>query len=289
MHLSGMNTHRFIPFIIGCFVIVGCNTVPIESAPCPCADGFVCCAGSNTCVSDPAMCMPGSEPDAAPGGVADAAPIAPETDAGSVAAAAFTIYLDFDGATVTSGPDDSSIDRSSVVRETTTTTAFSAAPFSTTKSRAEVITDIRDGVAALYAPFDVEVVHQRPASGDYVMALVGGKPASLGLPGGAAGIAPFDCSLINRAIVYVFSDQVAPSDYDAQLQWISATIAQEVAHAYGLEHVSFCSDVMYSLGHCSAPSFRDFDSDCQSGACTCSSGATQNSFALLAARLGLAP
>lgn len=93
------------------------------------------------------------------------------------------------------------------------------------------------------APFNVSVVDQRPASGDYSMVVIGGTPMDICYGnGGALGVAPMDCNDTNKNdITFAFSG------VSNEPLTIAQTIAQEHAHGYGLEHTQDTHDALYPV------------------------------------------
>jgi hypothetical protein len=137
----------------------------------------------------------------------------------------------------------------------------------------------------LFEPFDVEVTDVRPHDSDFLMVVVGGTPADVGITGShhVTGLAPFNGSVIPRAIVFGFSGAT-----NNDVRQTCETIAMEVAHAYGLDHEYLCKDVMTYLTGCGAKSFVDADVPCgeaKKRACE-GGGKTQNSFRRLSDVLG---
>lgn len=144
---------------------------------------------------------------------------------------------------------------------------------------------IRSCVTKLFAPFDVVVTDQRPSDDKYMMVVVGGKPADIGVTGShhVSGLAPFNGQVIPRAVVFAFATTMKN---DARA--VCETIGMEVAHAYGLDHAYLCKDVMTYLRGCGTKSFIDADAPCgESKKRPCEGGAkTQNSFRHLVEVLG---
>lgn len=137
----------------------------------------------------------------------------------------------------------------------------------------------------MFASFDVVVTDKRPSDSDFMMVVVGGKSADIGVTDShhVSGLAPFNGSVIPRAVVFAFSASVN-NDVRATCE----TLAMEVAHAYGLDHQYLCKDVMTYLRGCGAKSFVNADAPCgETKARTCEGGAqTQNSFRRLVEVLG---
>lgn len=269
--------------MLGALAAAGCqDRLELAHASCPCADGWVCCEALDMCVTDVAECV-GEAP-----AELDASPSPGEPDAGD-SAAGYAIYLAFEGGAVSPGADDAAAGTSSVVEDAVDLPAFSVDRFATAKPRGEILEDLRAHVAGLYEPFAVDVVTERPASGAYLMVMVGNRAGDLGLPFGVAGAAPLVCGGDLDAIAFAFGETIDMSAaYPSQVAYLGDVIAQEAAHAYGLDHVVTCNDVMHPLAGCGTKSFRDVDASCGRVAptpCYCG-GDTQSSFATLAALLG---
>jgi hypothetical protein len=191
------------------------------------------------------------------------------------------IYLERNSIDLKPGEDDASQGISSVLA------SGNAKP---TKSKAFSGGDARwkSLVACLqkqFSPFDVVVTDQRPSHSNYIMVVVGGKPTDIGLKGEehVSGLAPFNGSVIPRAVVFGFSATV-----NNDVEQTCETIAMEVGHAYGLDHEYLCKDVMTYLSGCGKKSFVDADAPCgEAKKRTCEGGAaTQNSVRHLTSVLG---
>ncbi len=197
------------------------------------------------------------------------------------------IYLNREGATLTSGTDDSSRNVSSVVGAAGLV-QYEAAPFTgATRRWNDIVSCVQDRFEA----YDVNVVDQRPIEGDYIMVMIGGRPGDLaratGHEGRAVsrlrGVAPMGRVPIDDAVVFVFSQSMS---HDARVT--CETAVQEVGHAFGLDHVLDCHDPMTHLASCGRRTFRDSDTPCgENEPRTCVSGqATQNSHRYLLDVLG---
>jgi hypothetical protein len=112
-----------------------------------------------------------------------------------------------------------------------------------------------------YAAFAVDVVDQRPARGDYITAVVGGRASLLGLDDRTTnGVGPYNGEVIPNAVVHVFSE-VGTGARDVEN--LCAVTAHEVGHALGLDHEMYCGDVMsYYLDRCGARRFVDANAPC---------------------------
>ncbi len=137
-------------------------------------------------------------------------------------------------------------------------------------------------VESQFADFDVKIVSQRPTSGSYIMAMVGGSPSMLGYGGGVAGVAPYNGRVNDGAVVYVF-EQIISNE-----RGVCEATAHEIGHALGLDHSRLCSDIM-SYRNCGPKTFVDQAAACgehnDRGCAT--GGEEQNSRQLLARMVGL--
>jgi hypothetical protein len=138
--------------------------------------------------------------------------------------------------------------------------------------------DMMACVRATFAPYDITITDVRPAdtTAPHFLNIVGGKPTELHPDyGNAGGVAPFDCGEIPNAITYTFDV------YGPNAEALCWTVAQEVAHAFGLEHAFLQKDPMTYLSGDMPKRFRDIDASCgeltQLQRCMCG-GSTQNSY-----------
>jgi hypothetical protein len=196
------------------------------------------------------------------------------------------IYLNREGAELRGGPDDASINVSSVVVTSPNQRARLPGFAGTPQRWNQLVACIRDK----FAPFDVRVVEQRPMGEDYLMVMLGGDPHDLGFREAdghkhshATGLAPFNGDNIANAVVFVFTralrEAVKPSCEAAGM---------EIAHAYGLDHARNCKDLMTYMPNCGVRRFVDADIPCGELANRACEGnaPTQNSYRRLLALLG---
>lgn len=153
------------------------------------------------------------------------------------------IFVNFDGAQLTAGSDDSRQNRTQIGE-----LAGTFAPYGDGTKREAVMQAVRQDWTA----YNVTIVDERPAAGDYVMNMTG--PTNP-FGGGVLGIAPLDCEdrQTRNNITYAFhrvSDNFSAST-------TATTIGQEVAHSFGLEHVDEPGDIMNPFNAGGDPSFRD--------------------------------
>ena len=204
----------------------------------------------------------------------------PTLDDNNVAAATSNvIYLNNckpNGCAVHPGGENSATGSSGIPSQNSTVQAFA---YSDT-----VWNQVVDCVKQTYAPFAVNIVTTRPASGNYHMAIVAGTPQDVQMQSGVGGVSPFTCGYINNAISYSFANIYGP-DVD-QICW---TVAQETAHSWGLDHKFDNKDPMTYLS--SGPTRKTFQNmagacgEFSARACQCG-GQTMNSFQEILATFG---
>ena len=169
--------------------------------------------------------------DHSPPGVAGAGTLAP------LAGGTTTLFLNFDGATITKAAGVSSAHTNTSFLCGATIKAFEHAALGA--DRTAVIADLVQGVEQLFAPFDLQVVTARPAAPPYHMVVIGGTPDTCGFPSGYSGMAPLDCTnAVSTDLALVFSDGITSAEM------LAVVIAHEAGHAFGLPHSSAACDVM---------------------------------------------
>ncbi|MGE5187240.1 MAG: Ig-like domain-containing protein [Acidobacteriota bacterium] len=143
---------------------------------------------------------------------------------------------------------------------------------------------IRDCVKQVMAPLNVTVTDQKPASGDYFEVVIAGDPTQMGLPCGSGGCVlgiadylcqnPQDCGrkYIPDALVFDFANTAGT----ANTTLVCGTAAQEIAHAWTLDHSTPATDPMTYNNYATPLKFQDgapCGSDClymcPSGTGTC--------------------
>ena len=131
-----------------------------------------------------------------------------------------------------------------------------------------------------------KITDQDPGSEDHFEAIVAGMPGEAGFDQNTGGVSPFGCGVINNAITFTFANM-----YGGALREICETVAQESAHAFGLDHEMHCPDPMTYLTGCGDKEFRDVNAYCgeyQNRQCYCGNS-TQNSFATILGMFGAGP
>jgi Bacterial Ig domain len=174
------------------------------------------------------------------------------------------------GCTITPGNEDSRQNTSSIPDGTSFIDEF---PYGD-----EAWNELVACVADIYAPFDIVITDQDPGSQSHFEAIVAGDPEDIGQDANVGGVAPFNCGVINNAITYSFANL-----YGDHLRSLCETVAQETAHAFGLDHELLCEDPMTYLTDCGDKTFQDVDAECgeyEARACLCG-GFVQNSHAYL--------
>jgi hypothetical protein len=195
-----------------------------------------------------------------------------------------TIYLVHDGVMVRPGDDDAGAGTSTLVSHPVEIPPW-AAPAEVWHATVACVSDI-------FSRFAVTVTDEDPGDAPHLEAVFGGAPELLGLERTIDGIAPFsaDCGIMERSIVFAFTDVMT-----GDARYACLVMAHELGHAYGLDHELLATDPMTVARVTGAREFADQDVACGEdaarpcglpGGTTCR--ATQNSYALLAARIGIA-
>jgi hypothetical protein len=122
--------------------------------------------------------------------------------------------------------------------------------------RARLVKEITGLIDEAFAPYDIIVTSTRPAAGPYTMVMIGGEPALFKMEPRVAGVAFMDCENRQaRNVVFAF-----PATLNGSKHGLFTTIAQEAAHALGLQHSSDPNDLMYPRVDLSQRSFQDRES-----------------------------
>ena len=154
-------------------------------------------------------------------------------------------------------------------------------------SRSRVIQDVARQVRAVYQPFALEVVTERPESGQFTMLVVGNTFGEIQFAEQCplAGLAVRDCAGaqdgdVGFAAAACVPEQLSPADARRQL---ARTIAHEAGHTFGLTHSEDVNSIMAAksmgLAWGQGPVPLEDQASCQR--------ATQNDYAVLSRVLGL--
>jgi hypothetical protein len=169
-----------------------------------------------------------------------------DQDTEPLAAVSATLFVNFDGATLKGGNDNAPTNTTQMPSQYV---LFNYPAYGDGPKRAATL----QAVVKDWMPFNVLVTDKRPAGGAYHMCMTGpGKGG--GLPNGVLGIAPLDCDDNQKSnVVYAF--HTANDQFTAATQ--ATTISQELAHAFGLEHVKEPQDIMNPYNAGADPTFMD--------------------------------
>ncbi len=168
------------------------------------------------------------------------------------------VYLDFSDGTETitfAEIDDSTANRSSI-GGASPYPAFAWPSISTgVEARSQVVARVARAVHAMFLPYDVIITLTRPTAPPFTTVMIGGDPRDLALRENYGGVAYMDCGNKQPSnIVFAF-----PSRLRGNERGLVVTIAQEAAHAFGLEHTDSRRDVMHPLLSPEQMSFLDED------------------------------
>ena len=151
------------------------------------------------------------------------------------------------GCSLGPGSDDSRTDTSSLLSKNVTISEF---------AHGDAAWDaVLACVARVYEPFGIVVTDVDPGEAPHFEAIVAGAPSEVGATG-IGGVAPFACGVIDNAVTYSFANIYS------SVEDLCETVAQETAHAFGLEHEYLCEDPMTYLTGCGPKAFRDVDAPC---------------------------
>jgi len=155
------------------------------------------------------------------------------------------IYLNFDGGTMKFGSENATNNSSRILRfSTREIPAMTKDVLDENSVGSLSLQQIKDttvdNVLFHMAPYNVEVVTERPSSGSYHMIVFSPVDDCETIAGATcAGIAPLDCYDNNASnIVWVFAGGLRVSD-------LATTASHEAAHALGVFHTLDTKDIMY--------------------------------------------
>ncbi|NVB84228.1 MAG: hypothetical protein HOV81_37980 [Kofleriaceae bacterium] len=100
---------------------------------------------------------------------------------------------------------------------------------------------------AQYAGLPVDLLEQPPASGDYVLMVVGGSAADMGTTGMWGWASTGEQAVVERGVGFVFSADHHPRDRTIAL---CESLSHEIGHLLGLAHSEDCSDLMSVSSAC---------------------------------------
>jgi len=166
----------------------------------------------------------------------------------SATAGPHVLYLSFSGAALAWGPVNDAPSNVSAISESHRATVVP--PFmedlvvtSEYPTRESVIAAIAELVAEAFAPFDVQVVTERPGSGAFTMIVIGGTPEDVDYMSSsdvAGGTATTACdSTRDRDVGYAMTDGLLRDFRFSGWSFVRAIghiVAHEAGHDYGLLH-----------------------------------------------------
>jgi hypothetical protein len=133
----------------------------------------------------------------------DLADAAPTTEPDAATLPGHVVYLVFDGVTVTTGvADDPAGNASRILAAPFTAPSF----FANESNRDEKLALIADGARTILAPYNIEVVTERPATGDYDMIVFGGDPVDAGFQAGIIAYRPLECNEDKPNVSFIFEN-----------------------------------------------------------------------------------
>jgi len=188
------------------------------------------------------------------GWLARAAVLAAPALADEAARPPAVLYLNFSDGTeeIHQSTSDMAASNRSAIGKTPAYPAFDWTHVDAGADRDAVVQEVAQAVDQAFGPYNVLVSTVRPSAPGYTMVMIGGEPAVFQFPPQVAGVALLDCD--NREsgnIAFAFSDNLD----GVHALWV--TIAQEAAHAFGLEHTDNDRDVMYPRSTPSQVGFLD--------------------------------
>jgi len=159
------------------------------------------------------------------------------------------------GCFVSQGTTNSTTNRSSILRVgQTTMSAFSRGDTVWNN----VVTCVKD----IFAPFGVDVVTTDPGTANHFEIMIAGTPQQFGYPAGSSvgGVSPYNCNVdyIPNSLVFVFDV------WGNSVEDICATAGQEIAHSFGLDHVTDASDPLTYFQFSGRKRFKDAQVQCGS-------------------------
>ena len=190
------------------------------------------------------------------------------------------LYINKNGVTLSPGDNDSRINRSTLVNQTTSVAAWTVS--------ATTWQQIMDCTRDMWAPFNVLVTDVDPGNVPHMESIVTTLSSEIGMDPNVGGVSPYTigCDYIPNSIVFTFAEA-----FGGDAETICEVMGQEMAHSIGLDHQMLASDPMTYLQYDGLQAFRDQTVSCgeyQNRACGLQGecGSTQNSYQMLMTRVG---
>ncbi|MBL4683049.1 MAG: hypothetical protein JKY37_00555, partial [Nannocystaceae bacterium] len=140
-------------------------------------------------------------------------------------------------------------------------------------------------VRGLLRPFDIEVTDVDPSPAPHDEVVVCGNALEAGYAG-LPGAAALRCEPSQNPMSFVFAEDAPARDRERR---IAELVVQEAAHAWSLDHVVGCADLMGFDTGCGPKTLVDAELDCGTDTvkiCACG-GKEQNSYHTIAALFGI--
>lgn len=210
--------------------------------------------------------------------------VTPEQAGGGVFSRILFINRCLGDCIISPGFEDSGSNHSSIIGGTRTLTEYEG-------SEAQW-DEIMACARRVFAPFDVEVTDVDPGNVAHMESIVAGTSGQFGgLGNNTLGVAPYSCGYIGESMSFTFANAF-DTFYAASAipREICATLAQEAAHSWGLDHEMLSSDPMTYLNYNGERSFKDQAVRCgeyDARDCDCT-GPTQNSYQEILSTFGSA-
>ena len=167
-----------------------------------------------------------------------------------------TLYLNFVGADMLAGADNSALNKSTLAK---------AGPYPAYQGGDQKALSIAQAVAEDVAAYGVQVKYlpaERPSQTvPYTMEMVGGNWTDTNIESAAGGVAPgADCGALGqRHVVYTFAAPGLGANSAANIA------SQEAGHAWGLDHTTNCGSVMSYCGIANGGFSNTCDPLCEEG------------------------
>jgi len=183
-------------------------------------------------------------PDA-PGAMPDAPSTCPAVAVTPLPPGHFKYFINTEGVTLTKcSVDDARTNCSTLVPADTTFPPFLPGD----PNRQPLIDAIVVRVQEKLAPYSIDVVTTRPASGDYYMSVFGGDPTLVNGPTGTFDITPTPCNFDNRDLVTLEFDRGRAPGYT---DYANSAIS-DLALLVGLAPDSVDGDCLCRTGNCNS-------------------------------------
>jgi len=133
---------------------------------------------------------------------------------------------------------------------------------------------IKACITTVMAPFNITVTDVDPGSQvDHFEVMIAGQSSNIGLPSSVGGIADYNCGALGQCGgTYISNALVFAFELNGNTTLLCGTAAQEIAHAWNLDHSTLSNDPMTYKNYTTPLAYRDnapCGSDCLY---TCPSG-----------------